>query len=334
MTNSPRETPIHHVAVTHKAGESNRALLRELLGASTTLSFIADMQAEERKPVLSAADVLLTWNLPKELREGEAALLENVRLIQLMSAGADHVPYSELPLHITIAGNVGAYAGPMAEHVVAMTLALAKNLIGEHRELANGAFNQSKPNRMLRGMVCGIIGFGGIGKATAALMRSFGMQINALNTTGRTEEPVEFIGTLKDLQYLLSRSDVVVVSLPLTKETRGLIGKKELAWMKNDAIIINVARGAIINEAALYEHLKQHPDFNAGIDAWWTEPFTHGKFTTSYPFFSLPNLLGSPHNSAIVRGINEEGTRRAVENIQRFWNKGQVRGVVRREDYL
>jgi glycerate dehydrogenase len=221
----------------------------------------------------------------------------------------------------------------MAEHVMAMTLALAKNLFREHQNLANGAFNQSKPNRMLRGMVCGILGFGGIGKATATLMRSFGMRINAVNTSGRTEAPVEFIGTLNDLHSILSSSDVVVVSLPLTKRTRGLIGKRELAWMKNDAILINVARGAIIDEAALYEHLKEHPDFKAGLDAWWIEPFTHGMFTTNYPFFSLPNVAGSPHNSAIVRGINEEGIRRAVENIQRFWNREPVRGVVRREDY-
>jgi glycerate dehydrogenase len=333
MSNSSRGTQIHHVAVTYKAGESNRALIRELFDASAGLSFIFDMQAEERKQALADADVLLTWNLPKELREGEAGLLENVRLIQLMSAGADHVPYAKLPLHITIASNVGAYAGPMAEHVMAMTLALAKNLIREHQNLANGAFNQSRPNRMLRGMVCGILGFGGIGKATATLMRSFGMRINAVNTTGRTAEPVEFIGTLSDLQYILSSSDVVVVSLPLTKRTRGLIGKRELAWMKNDAILINVARGAVTDEEALYEHLKEHPDFKAGIDAWWIEPFTHGVFTTNYPFFTLPNVLGSPHNSAIVSGINEEGTRRAVENIRRFWNNGPVRGVVRREDY-
>jgi glycerate dehydrogenase len=267
------------------------------------------------------------------LREGEAALLKNVGLIQLMSAGADHVPYAELPLHITISSNVGAYAEPMAEHVMAMTLALSKNLIREHRNLADGVFNQSKPNRMLRGMVCGILGFGGIGKATAMLMRSFGMRINAVNRTGRTDEPLDFIGTLNDLRHILSSSDVVVVSLPLTNGTHGLIGKRELAWMKNDAVLINVARGAIIDEAALYEHLKENPDFKAGIDAWWIEPFTHGTFTTNYPFFTLPNVVGSPHNSAIVKGINEEGTRRAVENIQRFWNREPVRGVVRREDY-
>jgi glycerate dehydrogenase len=333
MNDRSRETAIHRVAVTHKAGEANRALLKELFDASASLSFITGMEPQERKQALADADVLLSWNLPKELREGEIGLLERVRLIQLLSAGADHVPYAELPLHITIASNVGAYAGPMAEHVMAMTLALAKNLIREHQNLANGAFNQSRPNRMLRGMVCGILGFGGIGKATAALMRNFGMRINAVNTTGRTEEPADCIGTLKDLHSVLSSSDVVVVSLPLTKGTRGLIGKRELAWMKKDAILINVARGGIIDEAALYEHLKQHPEFKAGIDAWWTEPFTHGVFTTNYPFFALPNVVGSPHNSAIVPGMNEEGTRRAVENIRRFWKGEPVRGKVLREDY-
>ena len=325
---------MHRVAVLHKTGEASRALLRELFDASANLSFLADLLPAERKLALADADVLLTWNLPKELHEGEYGFIKNVRLIQLLSAGADHVPYADLPPHITIASNVGAYAAPMAEHVMAMTLALAKNLAREHRNLAQGAFNQSRPNRLLRGMVCGILGFGGIGKATAALMRPFGMQIFALNTTGRTEEPVAFIGTLRDLRYLLSSSDVVVISLPLVKGTRGLIGKGELAWMKNDAILINVARGNIIDEAALYEHLKEHPDFKVGIDAWWIEPFGSGEFRTSYPFFSLPNIVGSPHNSAIVPGINEESTRRAVENIWRFWKGEPVRGKVRREDYL
>jgi glycerate dehydrogenase len=111
MTN--RKTQIHRVVVTYKTGESNRALLGELFGASTGLSFIAEMQPQERKQALADADVLLTWNLPKELHEGESVLLKNTRLIQLMSAGADHVPYAELPSHIAIAGNIGAYAIPL-----------------------------------------------------------------------------------------------------------------------------------------------------------------------------------------------------------------------------
>lgn len=186
---------------------------------------------------------------------------------------------------------------------------------------------------MLSGSVCGILGLGGIGRATARLMRGMGMQIYAVNTSGRTEEPVEFIGTLKDLRYVLSGSDVAVISLPLTRATRGLIGKQELEWMKPEAILINVVRGDIIEEEDLYAHLASHSGFKAGIDAWWIEPFRQGEFRTNYPFLSLPNVLGSPHNSALVPGINEEGTRRAAENVRRFLKGRPILGTVRREDY-
>jgi glycerate dehydrogenase len=244
------------------------------------------------------------------------------------------VPYADLPGNIVIASNIGAYAEPMAEHVLAMTLALAKRLFREHQKLSQGEFNQSRLNRMLRGSVCGILGFGGIGKATARLMRAFGVRINALNTSGRTDEDVEFIGTRKDLQHVLSSSDIVVISLPLTKATHGLIGKRELEWMKRNAILINVARGGIIDEGALYNHLTSHPEFMAGIDAWWIEPFGHGEFRTNYPFLTLPNVLGSPHNSAMVPGATDEGTRRAAENVRRFLKGEPIIGIARREDYV
>ena len=325
---------MHRLVVAYKVKDAIRDMLASLLDSKADLALIADMEPQARKQALSSADTILTWNLPRELIDVEFNLLGNVRLIQLLSAGADHLPYALLPPHITIASNVGAYAGPMAEHVMAMTLALAKNLVREHGNLSRGEFNQARLNRMARGMICGIIGFGGIGKAVASLIRSFGVKILAVNTTGRTDEPVDFIGTLDDLQQVLSMSDVVVLSLPLLKTTRNLIGKRELSWMKQDAILINVARGGIVEEAALFEHLKQHPDFKAGIDAWWTEPFGSGTFRTGYPFFSLPNVVGSPHNSAIVAGMIDESTRRAMENIMRFWRGEPVRGLVRREDYL
>ena len=238
----------HHLVVTYTIGEAKRALLKEIFREEARLSFLADMPSGLREQTLVGANVLLSWNLPKELGPSELGLLTNVRMIQLLSAGADHVPFTGLPPGIVIASNVGAYADPMAEHVLAMTLALAKNLSRGHQSLARGEFNQSRLNRRLRGCVCGILGFGGIGRATARLMRTLGARIYALNTSGKTEEPMEFIGTLNDLQRVLSSSDVVVISLPLTKATRGLIGKRELEWMKPNAILINVARGDIIDE--------------------------------------------------------------------------------------
>ncbi len=326
--------PERNVVITYKINEERRALLKELLGKEVKLSFLGDMPPGLRQQTLIGADILLSWNLPRELGPSEPGLLQNVKLIQLLSAGADAVPYAVLPDSVVIAGNVGAYAEPMAEHVLAMALALMKNLHREHLKLAKGEFDQSPRSRMLRGSVCAILGFGGIGKAAARLMRAVGVRIHAVNTSGRTDEPVDFIGTMKDLQQVLSRADIVVISVPLKKSTRGLIGKRELEWMKTDAVLINVARGDIIDERALFEHLKSHPDFKAGIDTWWVEPFKYGEFRTNYPFFTLPNVLGSPHNSAIVPGITEEATRRAVENVKRFLKGEPLVGVVRREEYV
>ena len=324
----------HHIVVTHAAGEARRTQLKELFGREVRLSFLADMPSGLREQTLIEATILLSWNLPKELGPSEFSQLQNVRLIQLLSAGADQVPYPEVSRDIMIASNAGVYAEPMAEHVLAMTLAMAKNLFKEHQNMARGEFNQSRLNRALRGSVCGILGFGGIGRAVSRLMRSFGVRIQAVNTSGKTDELVEFVGTLKDLKQVLSASDIVVISLPLKKATRGLIGKSELEWMKPDANLINVARGDIIDERALYEHLVKCPGFMAGIDVWWIEPFTQGEFRVNYPFFTLPNFLGSPHNSAMVTGMSEEGARRAAENINRFLKGDPITGIIKREDYL
>jgi phosphoglycerate dehydrogenase-like enzyme len=323
-----------HIVVGYPVKAARRAQFKSLFKENETVCFLADLAAEEREQELAAADVLLTWNPARELKPKEFGLLRKLHLMQLLSAGADHVPFREVPRDTVIVSNVGAYSEPMAEHVLAMALALAKNLFGQHLKLAQGEFNQSRLNTMLQGSVCGVLGFGGIGKATARLMRCLGVRIHAINTSGRTSEPVNFIGTLKDLGKVLSTSDIVVVSLPLTKTTRGLIGKRELEAMKPDAILINVARGDIIDEEALYDHLVRHPDFRVGIDAWWIEPFKQGRFRTQYPFFTLPNVVGSPHNSGIVPGMNEAGTRLAVENVKRFLAGEPIVGVVRREDYI
>lgn len=317
-----------HLVVTYDPGEEGRGLLEEMLGDSTRLIFLQDLPEAQRARELSAAEVLLSWNLPRELHSEEWSDISGVRLVQLISAGADHVPFSELPAGVKVANNGGAYAEPMAEHVLAMTLALAKRLLVQHDKLSRGEFDQGTPNRMLRGATCGILGFGGIGRATARLMRSMGMDIYALNSSGQSQEPAEFVGTLDDLEYVLGASDVVVVALPLSDATQGLIGARELGWMKPDAILLNVARGAVIDEEALYEHLETHPDFMAGIDAWWTEPFRDGEFRMDHPFLELPNVLGSPHNSAIVPGALTEGLRRAAENVQRYLSGAQVSGSV------
>ena len=323
-----------NIVVTYNPTPEEKALFLEMLGGEVSLTFLTEIPPAQREQSLENATALLSWNFPREILPQEYSKLQHVTLIQLVTAGVDHMPFADLPTHMSIASNAGAYAIPMAEHNLAMTLALAKRLLIEHQKLRNGIFDDTTLNRSLYGATAGIIGFGGTGRATARLMRAFGMHIFAINQSGTSTEQVDFIGTLQDVERVLRACDVVVISLPLTRATKGLIGKKELAWMKPDAILVNTARGAIIDEEALYTHLKSHPTFMAGIDTWWIEPLRGGPFRMDYPFLELPNVLGSPHNSAVVSNILLEATRQAAENIKHFLEGEKVIGIVRREDYL
>src|SRR5262249_8967554 len=159
----------------------------------------------------------------KELRPGEAALLRNARLLQFSAAGVDWVPTRDLPPDLPVAGNKGATAEPMAEHVVAMALAAAKRLFVEHDALKHGEFNQRSPNSMRRGGVCGFLGFGAVGVATAGLMRAFGMRIHAINRRGASDEPTDWVATTARLDELLRAADVLVICAALTSGTEGLI---------------------------------------------------------------------------------------------------------------
>ena len=327
----PRERT---VAVTYQVNEDYTKINADVLGADATVVFSHQAAEEDRAALVAAAEALICWNPGTELPAGALASLPELKFIQLMSAGADGVDFCAIPEHVVLAGNVGAYAAPIAEHVVAMALALARRLPQRHAGLAAGEFNQRDRLITLNGAVCAILGYGGIGTATAALMRGLGARVYAINSNGQTTDPVDFAGTLADLDEVLSAADVVVVALPLTNETRDLIGARELSLMKPTAILVNVARGAIINEEALYEHLKQNPKFMAGIDAWWHEPGRGGTFRTDYPFFELPNLLGSPHNSGIVPGVLAGAVAKAAENVRRYLRGEPVAGVMRRADYL
>jgi phosphoglycerate dehydrogenase-like enzyme len=327
--------------VTFAADDDARALIGDTFSGIASVTFAADVDDDQRVMALRRADALLSWVVGDELGEQDWSVLfarpprlaAPPLLLQTLSAGVDHVPFAAIPSGIAVAGNAGGWAEPVAEHVLAMVLALAKRLIVERAELRRGAFNQEVPTRELRGGTCAILGFGGIGRAVATLMRALEMRIHALNSSGRTLEPVDFVGALGDLEHVLRAADVVVVALPLTTTTRGLIGARELGWMRPDAILVNVARGPLIDEDALYRHLVDHPRFSAAVDVWWDEPFVDGRLRVGHPFVELPNFLGSPHNSGIVSGWFELGLRRAAGNVRRYLLGEPYTGLVRREDY-
>jgi len=305
------------LVVTFAVDARGRVAITEALGGDARVAYLPDLDGASRSDALSSAGALLTGNIGRELRADELPLLARARLVQFMSAGVDYISFTGLPDGVPLAANRGAYAAQMAEHVAAMALAAAKRLLVEHRNLARGEFNQFIETRRLAGAVCGIFGFGGIGAAVAKMMRCLGMRIHAVNRRGATDQPVDWIGSPADLPHLLATSDVLVIAVPFTRSTGGVIGAAELRAMKPDAILVNVARGEIVDEAALFAHLQANPRFTACLDAWWVEPVRHGAFRMDHPFVDLPNVIGSPHNSASSAGARDEGLRQAAENCRR-----------------
>lgn len=321
------------VAVSCATEREAREAMEEILAAVARVAYLKDMDAERRAACLQSARVLLSWAPHQELSPNEERQLSSVALLQLLSAGADHLDFARLPAKLTVASNPGAYARPMAEHVLAMVLAHEKRLFYHHEQLRRGVFDQMSENKALSGATAVILGFGGIGREVARLFKAFDMHILAINRSGRSPEPVEFLGTPAALHQVLPRADILVVALPLNRATRGLLGAREFQLMKPDAVLVNVGRGEIIDEEAFYRHLRDTPAFRAGIDAWWTEPVRHGRFEMKYPFLDLPNVLGTPHNSALAPGSLTAGVRQAAENIRRFLLSEPLAGRVNPEEF-
>jgi phosphoglycerate dehydrogenase-like enzyme len=319
--------------LTFHAGPEQRAAMTSILEPFGGIAFLADAGDDQqaRADMLGRAEAVITFVPDLELTDADLPSLGNTGLIQLLSAGANHVNFGRLPAHIKVAGNVGAYADPIAEHVLAMALSLAKRLHINHANLAAGKWAQDQTLR-LRGGTVGVLGYGGIGQASAALFRAFGMRVYAINTSGRADG-ADQAGTLADLDDMLASADILVITIPLTNTTRGLIGAKQLSLMKPEAILVNVARGPIVDEDALFAHLQAQPQFGAGIDTWWDEPGPGQPFQPRLPFLTLPNVLGSPHNSGVVAGMDVISVEFAARNVARFLSGEPPHGIQNPADY-
>ena len=279
---------------------------------------------------IASAEILFVfqWKKAKKI----ISKMKKLKMLQSFSAGVNHFNFDSIPENVVVCTNSGANAWSVAEHALALMLSAARKIPQKMERMKNGEFPQMYENRILKGKNVGIIGFGNIGQNLAKLLKPFNTRIYAINRSGKYEGnlKIEFIGTLNDIDYILEKSNFVVLSLPLTKETEGLINRERLKKMKKDAILVNVARGKIVVEKDLYQHLLENPKFIGALDAWW---HYGDEFKQNFPFEKLENVVLSPHCAGIYEGWFEEGIKHAAENIKRFI-EGKTENVVRREDYL
>jgi phosphoglycerate dehydrogenase-like enzyme len=257
----------------------------------------------------------------------------NLKLIQSTRAGVDVLAFEELPAKVTICGNIGAYGDQIAEHVLGMILYFARNLGASNSALSKGLW-QIPTSMFLRGKSILILGAGGIGESVARLAACFGMRIMGVNSKARPVPGFDSVVAIDRLEEVLKEANVVVIALPLTVKTFHLIDEKKLRAMKSTCILINVARGYIVEEKALYDHMKATPSFKCGLDVWWHYPQRGEAFSQKFPFLELPNFLGTPHDSGIVPETEEIALLSAVENIGRYVRGEVLKGVMNRNDYL
>jgi len=202
--------------------QANEAVSQAIWKA-TAISRIAGRGDPERTSMLKYADAIISFMMHNEPNREDYDLLKDGCMLQTLQAGVDAIPFSDIPESVLICANTGAWADPMAEHILGMILSLGKYPQKGHRRLEKGQLTEAWSITWLRGKTCGFIGYGGISKAVARLVRPMGMNIIAVNTSGKTDDQVDFIGDMKSLSRILQESDVLVLAVPLTKKTKGMI---------------------------------------------------------------------------------------------------------------
>jgi phosphoglycerate dehydrogenase-like enzyme len=284
---------------------------------------ILGVGADAPPDALAGIDAAVHWGEALSARR----LLDvapQLRWLHSWSAGVETLPFEELrQRNIALTNAAGVYAIPIAEWVLTAILMAVKhahamqNAQREHRWL-EGAQLDELPGKTLL-----IVGTGGIGQEIAKRAAAFGMRIWGANRSGSHVEDVERILTGDDWKGVLPEADFVVVTLPATDETRNMIGADELRAFKRTAWLINVGRGATIDEPAMLQALRDGTLGGAAIDAWVREPLP-----PDHPAWTTPNLIIWPHHSGSSPGNNERGVDLLVENIRRFTAGEELLNIV------
>jgi phosphoglycerate dehydrogenase-like enzyme len=252
---------------------------------------------------------------------GHWARARRLRLIQVLGAGVDGVlPAPDLPASVVLANQRGMSAEPMAEFGLALVLALLKQLpffLAAQRERA---WRRTLPLEA-RGRTLGILGLGAIGEALAVRAAALGMRVIGTQRAPKPHPAVERVEPPERTDLVLAESDVVVLLLPLTAETRGLVSRERLARMKPTALLVNLARGGIVDESALLEALREGRLAGAAFDVFATEPLP-----ADSPLWDAPNLWITPH---MAGGFPE--IRLFAENVARLERGEPVRNAIDRE---
>lgn len=258
------------------------------------------------------------------IRLCEAQPRLSARLFQVAGAGTDAVDTALLPAGCALC-NVYGHEPAIAEYVMAALLARHVPLAAADRQLRRGDWHHWAGNPAgLRGEIggetLGILGFGHIGRAVAARAAAFGMRVEVANRSPVEAANLARAWPLDRLAEMAAGLDVLLNTLPLTEGTRGLIGAEVLAALPSRAIVMNVGRGPVIDERALYGALRDGRIAGAVIDTWYVYPdaATPAPLPSALPFHELPNVVMTPHMSGWTQGTIDRRRAAMAENVNRL----------------
>jgi phosphoglycerate dehydrogenase-like enzyme len=266
------------------------------------------------------ADAMLAWVWERGEAEAIFAKVKKLRWMHLRWAGLDNFLFPALiESDVILTNSRGVYSQSLGEFVIAGALFFAKDM---RRLLRAQAEHKWEPFTMqeLRGATMGIVGFGDIGRACASRGQALGMRVLAMRRNPDREKGEFGPDGLIDM---IRQCDYVVASAPLTPETRGMIGVREIAAMKPTAVLMNVGRGPVIDEAALIPALEQKRIRGAALDV-----FTHEPLPPEHPYFTFDNVLLSPHCADNTPTWNEEAMSFFLGNFDRFARGAALLNVV------
>ena len=272
---------------------------------------------------LSTADVLVTGFSTEALDPLELArAMPNLRWIHTMTAGIGTLAAGEVvEREIVVTNASGAYATAIAEYVFAALVMLRRGLPELLVARTRHRWSDHGLGRELAGTQVGIVGFGGIGRRVATLCAGAGMQVRAIRRrpAAGDQQAAVHVGPPGELDELLATSDAIVLSASSNRSTRHLIGTRELALMPRHAVLVNVSRGELVDEAALAAALRDGGIAGAMIDVTTEEPLP-----AASPLWSLPNLWITPHMSGASVESRARSLDLLIENLRRYLSAGPV----------
>ena len=268
----------------------------------------------DRKPELNieraaGADIILESNMP--LRKDFFDACPNLKMLSIAFTGLDHIDMDECKRRGIVVMNAAGYSTEaVAEETICMMIGLYRHVIENDKITRSCKGPSIAPGREIAGKTVGIIGMGAIGQRTAALAQAFGCKIIAWNRTPKQVAGVTFV----DKETLLKESDIVALHIALNNETRDFLTAKDFAMMKPTAVIVNAARGPVVNTNDLAEALKNGVIAGAALDVYDGEP----PLNSDNPILEAPNTFLLPHIGFSTEEAFKERLKIVVGNVMRF----------------